>query len=293
MAITIERVGTTKDILGEGPVWDEAEQALYWVDSFARVVHRMDHATGELRNWGVPEQIGSMALREGGGAVVAMETGFHFLDLENGGCAPVVDPEADKPRTRFNDGKVDRQGRFLAGTIMLGEPRRPRVAALHRLDPDLSTRTLDPDIALSNGPCFSPDGRTLYFADTDAAAIYAYDYDPATGEAANRRVHIDLGTEYGGGSDGATVDADGTLWTALVFASKIGRFDPDGRLMQTIDMPVQLPTSVMFGGPDLDELYVTSLSAGRLRPSYGPMDGALLRITGHGARGLPEPRFKG
>jgi sugar lactone lactonase YvrE len=293
MAITIERVGTTRDMLGEGPVWDEAEQALYWIDSYGRVVHRLDHASGETRHWGVPEQIGSMALREGGGAVVALETGFHFLDLENGGCTPVTDPEAGRPDTRFNDGKVDRQGRFIAGTIMLNQPREPRTAALYSLGADLSTRVLDPEIALSNGPCFSPDGRTLYFADTHAAAIYAYDYDPATGEAGPRRVHIDLGDAWGGGSDGATVDADGTLWTALVFAGKLGRFDPDGMLMATFDMPVQLPTSVMFGGPDLDELYVTSLASGRLRPSYGPMDGALLKITGHGATGLPEPRFKG
>ena len=246
-----------------------------------------------MKGWGVPEMIGSMALREGGGAVVALESGFHFLDLEKGGTTPVADPEPDEPRTRFNDGKVDRQGRFLAGSMIEHGDRNDYIAGLYRLNADLTVDTLDPKISLSNGPCFSPDGKILYFSESHTGQIYAYDYDTDTGAVGPRRIHIDLKADVGGIGDGATVDADGNLWIALVFNGQIGKFDPNGKLIEAYDMPVQLPTSVMFGGPDLDELYVTSLYGMPLRESFEPIDGALLRVRGLGATGLPEPRFKG
>ena len=293
LTITIERVGTTKDMLGEGPVWDEREQALYWIDSIGRVIHRLDRRTGELRHWGVPEVIGSMALREEGGAVVALRNGFHTLDFETGRCEPIADPEADQPRTRFNDGKVDRQGRFVAGTMITSAPREPAIAHLYRLNHDHSVDVLDSDITLSNGPCFSPDGRILYFSDSIAAVIYAYEYDTGSGEIGPREVHIDVGRDHDGAGDGATVDADGNLWVALVRNRQIGKFDPDGILMEAINMPVGMPSSVMFGGPDLNELYVTSISNSLNHQVVGEKEGALLRITGHGAKGIAEPRFKG
>ncbi len=293
MSITIERVGTTKDMLGEGPVWDEREQALYWIDSIGRIVHRLDHRTGELRHWGVPDVIGSMALREQGGAVVALRTGFHLLDFERGRCEPLTDPEAGEPRTRFNDGKVDRQGRFVAGTMITRPPREPAIAHLYRLNADHSVETLDSDIVLSNGPCFSPDGKTLYFSDSIGAVIYAYDYDTDGGQISERRVHIDVGRDHDGAGDGATVDSDGNLWVALVRNRQVGKFDPDGILMEAYSMPVALPSSVMFGGPDLSELYVTSISNSLNREADGPMDGALLKVTGLGVKGIAEPRFKG
>lgn len=293
MAIKIERVGTAKDKLGEGPLWDAGELALYWIDSISRVVHRLDPATGEVNHWGVPAVIGSMALRKDGGAVVALQTGLHFLDLATGECELVIDPEADQPRTRFNDGKVDRQGRFVAGTMVARDPRDDLLGSLYRLNADHSLDKLDTGILISNGPCFSPDGGTLYFTDSRTGIIYAYDYDQEFGATANRRDFIRVAELTGSASDGATVDSDGNLWVALVRNSQIGKFSPNGDLLETIDMPCALPSSVMFGGPDLDDLYVTSISDSLNRQSHGKLDGALLKITGLGATGIAEPRFAG
>ena len=291
MAVEIVRVGETADTLGEGPLWDVAEQALYWVDSTGCLIHRLDPATGERRDWRVPGAIGSMALRAGGGAVIALETGFHLFDFENGKASPVIDPEADEARTRFNDGKVDRQGRFLCGS-MARTMRTQGLGSLYRLDPDLSLRKLAGDIAVSNGPCFSPDGATFYFADSTRLVIYAYDYDQSCGAIANRRVFADFAA-LDTAPDGATVDAEGNLWSALVRSGQIGCFAPDGRSLRKLAMPCALPSSVMFGGPDLDVLYVTSIRDSGNRTAFGEHDGGLFAVTGLDARGLPEPRFAG
>ena len=201
----IERVGETIDLLGEGPLWDVEEQALYWVDTRGCKIRRLDWATGERRDWEVPEMIGSMALRKGGGAVIALRTGVHTFDFETGVAALVSDPEAADPDTRFNDGKVDRQGRFLTGTMVTrisGEAR----GSIYRLDPDLSLHRLKGGVIVANGPCFSPDGGTFYFADTGRRAILAYDYDPATGAIGEERVAVDTSPYESG--------PDGVRWTA-------------------------------------------------------------------------------
>lgn len=200
--------------------------------------------------------------------------------------------QADKPANRFNDGKVDRSGRFFAGTI---EPTETSAsAALYRLDPDLRVTTVERGMFCSNGPCWSPDGRTFYFADTPTNRISAYDYDPETGEVSNKRTFAEL--DFPGGlPDGATVDEEDCLWTAVVYAGKIARYSPDGRLDRVIEMPVKKVTSVMFGGPELDVLYVTSMAKPPLpkHPGDGVLRGALFAITGLGVRGIPEPRFAG
>ena len=153
-----------KTTLGEGPLWDVQEQRLYWVDSFDGRVFRCTEDGREIRAWDVPQKIGSMCLRRGGGAVVSLQRGFHALDFQTGEVALIHDPEPDLPKNRLNDGKVDRQGRFLAGSMDTMEEGAN--AALYRLDPDLSVHKLQGSIICSNGPCWSPDGRTFYFADT-------------------------------------------------------------------------------------------------------------------------------
>ena len=287
----IERVGDTIDMLGEGPLWDVAEQALYWVDSRGCRIHRLDWASDERRDWDVPAMIGSMALRESGGAVIALQTGVHTFDFETGEAVLVSDPEADDPSTRFNDGKVDRQGRFLTGTMAtrIGEEAR---GSIYRLDTDLSLHRLKGGVIVANGPCFSPDGETFYFADTRRNAIFAYDYDTATGAIGPERVAVDT-APHDSGPDGGTVDREGYLWTALVHASRIARFAPDGSLDRLIDMPCTRPASVMFGGPDLDIVFVPSIrDSGNVRGDK-EIDGALFAIHGLGIAGLPEPRFAG
>ncbi|AUT47406.1 SMP-30/gluconolactonase/LRE family protein [Achromobacter sp. AONIH1] len=289
----IEILADVKTTLGEGPLWDVDEQRLYWIDSFDGRVFRCTADGRELRAWDVPQKIGSMALRKQGGAVVSLARGFHFLDFRSGEVELIVDPEPDKPANRLNDGKVDRQGRFYAGSMDTQEAG-PN-GALYRLDPDLSLHRLDTGIVVSNGPCWSPDGRTFYFADTWSGEIWAYDCDPASGAISNRRTFTRVDMSGGGAADGSTVDAEGYLWNAQVYDGKLVRYAPDGSVDRVIEMPVKKVTSVMFGGPELDVLYVTSMAKPPLPrfPQDGVARGSLFALHGLGVRGLPEPRFGG
>ncbi|MBO9356710.1 SMP-30/gluconolactonase/LRE family protein [Bordetella petrii] len=289
----IEIVVDVKTTLGEGPLWDVDEQRLYWIDSADGRVFRCTADGREVRAWDLPQKIGSMALRKQGGAVLSLARGFHFLDFGTGELELIVDPEPDKPANRLNDGKVDRQGRFLAGSMDTNEDG-PN-GALYRLDPDLSLHTLERGIVVSNGPCWSPDGNTFYFNDTWSGEVWAYDYDQQTGKVSNRRTHARVDMSGGGGADGSTVDADGYLWNALVYDGKLVRYAPDGSVDRVIEMPVKKVTSVMFGGPDLDVLYVTSMARPPLPrfPGDGVARGSLFAVHGLGVRGLPEHRFGG
>ncbi|WP_159715946.1 SMP-30/gluconolactonase/LRE family protein [Geminicoccus flavidas] len=288
----IELLTDTRDELGEGPLWDVGEQRLYWIDSHGKAVHRADARGQDRRSWQVPEHVGSMCLREGGGAVVSLRNGFHFLDLRSGEVTAISDPEANIRRTRMNDGKVDRQGRFVAGGMDY-EEREP-LAGLYRLDPDLTVTKLESDIIVSNGPCWSPDGTIFYFADSWTRKIWAYAYDTATGELLSRRIFADFEGHLRGYPDGATVDEEGYVWSAEVYGGRLVRFAPDGTIDRLVGMPVDSITSVMFGGADLDILYVTSMArpfGGRRRQEREA--GGLFAVHGLGVRGLPEPRFKG
>ncbi|SLN71342.1 SMP-30/gluconolactonase/LRE family protein [Oceanibacterium hippocampi] len=291
MSARFERVGATVDLLGESPLWDVETAAFYWIDTRGRKIHRLDPETGAYRDWSVPGQIGSMALRRNGGAVIALDGGFWRFDFSDGSAVPIAEPEADDPRTRFNDGKVDRRGRFFAGSMGI-RIRDPLLGTLYRLDPDMSVHPVESDIGVSNGPCWSPDNKVFYFNDTETRLVHAYDYDIETGSLGNKRLFVDL-REHDGAGDGATVDQEGNLWIALVFSGEIACFAPDGKLIERIRTPCRMPSSVMFGGRDLDVLYLTSISDTGIRQADGPQDGGLFAITGLGAKGLPEVRFAG
>jgi sugar lactone lactonase YvrE len=278
-------------LLGEAPLWDAAEQALYWVDVKRGEVHRFDPATGRDARWIVAEDVGSLAVREAGGLVVAMRSGFHFLDPATGRTTPIVNPEPERGENRFNDGKPDRQGRFWAGSMH--DPETRPTGGLYRLDPDRSCRRLVDGLVCSNGLCWSPDGRTMYHADTVYRTVWAWDFDPDRGEIANRRTFIEV-PAADGAPDGATVDAEGCLWLAHWDGWRLTRYDPIGRIERVVMLPVQRPTCPAFGGPDLDVLYVTSASinfsaAERARQ---PLAGGILALD-PGIRGLPEARFRG
>jgi L-arabinonolactonase len=279
--------------LGEGPLWDVAEQRLFWIDSLGARVHSCDADGGAPRSWEVPEHIGSLALRQTGGAIVSLRDGFYALDFVSGACRKLADPDPGKPRIRMNDGKVDHQGRFVAG-YMDYEERDP-ICGLFRLDPGGSVAKLDEGIVCSNGPCWSPDGRTFYFADTYTREIWAYDYNTETGAAANRRVFCSFpAIGLKGLPDGATVDAEGFVWSVSVYEGKLARFAPDGELDRVVGLPVESTTSLTFGGPGLDVAYVTSMA--RAVKGVSPKEreaGALFAVHGLGVRGLPEPRFAG
>jgi L-arabinonolactonase len=289
----IEVLVDVKTVLGEGPLWDVEEQRLYWIDSFGCNVFRATADGREIRAWDVPAKIGSMALRSKGGAVLSLANGFHFLDFGTGETSLIIDPEPDKPNNRINDGKVDKKGRFIAGSMDTME-EGPN-GALYRLDPDLSLHTLDTGIIVSNGPCWSPDGAIFYFADTWTGEIWAYDYDQSTGGVSNRRTFVRVDTSRGGAADGSTVDAEGCVWNALVYDGRIVRYTPEGTVDRVVEMPVKKVTSVMFGGPDLDILYVTSMAKPPLPrfPGDGVQRGSLFAIHDLGAQGIPEQRFAG
>jgi sugar lactone lactonase YvrE len=199
--------------------------------------------------------------------VLALRDGFYRHDLAS---APV--------------------GRFVAGSMHMNlrpdeAPLAP-LGALYRLEPDGQVTQLAGGIVTANGPCFSPDGRSLYLADSPRRVIWRFDY--GDGPPTNRRALIDLAS-LDTAPDGATVDAEGHLWVALVRSGEIGRFNPAGHLVQRIRMPVRHPTSLNFGGPELDVLFVTSISASHRLADPAPEAGGLFAVTGLGVTGLAEP----
>jgi sugar lactone lactonase YvrE len=290
MGIEIERIAVPDDELGEGPLWDPAANVLYWVDIKGRAIHRLDVPSGAVKSWPTPSEVGALALREAGGAVVVLKDGFYAFNFASGACVPLAAGLVDAPGIRFNDAKVDRQGRLVAGTIV--EDLITADGQLFRLNRDLSVEVLESGIICSNGPCWSPDGGTFYFADTPTRVISAYDYDAATGALANKRPFADTDA-FDTAPDGATVDAEGYLWSAFVLTGAVGRFAPDGTLDRTIDVPVDHPTSVAFGGADLDVLYVTSLTEPLRSGDAASRPGGLHAIHGLGVQGIAEPRFAG
>jgi L-arabinonolactonase len=275
--------------LGEGTLWDPREQVLWWVDIWGRVIHRFDPATGKDDVFETPEYVGCVGLRKKGGLVAALAEGFYFFDAATRIFTHIGDPEADKPDTRFNDGKPDRQGRFWSGTVFEDPPRPTEfIGALYRLDKDLTVHKMVDGIGSSNGLAFSPDSKVMYFGDSQKNLVWAWDFDPISGDIENRRVFVDT-APMGGSPDGATVDAEGCYWTTLPESGKVARYDPDGKLMRTILMPTTIPTCCEFGGRDLDILYVTSA---KLRKLKDPMAGNLFAID-VGVKGLALPYFDG
>lgn len=286
----ITRLPLPRCSVGEGPVWDEAEKSLYYIDILEQRVFRWEPASGEHRSWDVPAMVGSMALRERGGAIVALPDGIHALDFESGAVTPFALFDPADPAVQLADGKVDRAGRFVFGTSHR-QAKEP-VGGLHSLGLDGKIAQLDEGIILGNGPCFSPDDRTFYHADSMRQTIYAYDYDIDTGAASNRRVFFDS-SAYGPIPDGATVDADGDLWVAICEGGVVLRLSPEGEVKQVIEMPTKLPASCMFFGPELDRLFVPSIDPAFLGREPAEGDGWSYVIDGLGVRGLPEPRYRG
>ena len=289
----IEVVLDVKTTLGEGPLWDVDQQRLYWIDSFDGRVFRSTADGRELRCWDVPQKIGSMALRKDGeGAILSLERGFYTLDFKTGEVTLIHDPE---PETCRAIGSTTARSIGAAGSSPgpWTRWRRMRPASLYRLDPDFSVTRIDSGMTCSNGPCFSPDDKTFYFSDTWTGDIWAYDFDINTGSVSNRRAFVKADMSGGGGTDGSTVDAEGALWNVLVYAGQIVRYTADGKVDRVIEMPVKKVTSVMFGGPNLDILYVTSMAKPPLPrfPGDGVLRGSLFAIHDLGIRGVAEPRF--
>ena len=284
----LEHVLSARNQLGEGPLWHPDEQALYWVDIDAHCFYRLHSATSQLERFDAGLPVGCLGLRRAGGLVMATQQGFAFWHQASQTLEFIADPEADRPESRFNDGAVDPQGRFWAGTL------GPEAAcALYRLDADLSVHTMQTGITISNGIGWSPDQRTMYYTDSRPKAIFAYDFDPATGGIENRRHFVHTPDEPGV-PDGLTVDSDGFIWSARWDGWKITRYDPDGNVEREFPLPVQRPTSCAFGGPALDELYITSARVGldelALREQPWAGDLFCLKVD---VKGMPASQFSG
>ncbi len=281
----------TRDRVGESPVWDVAAQALYWVDIEGRHIHRFDWTSGQHQSWDTPERVGCIALSGRGGLVAAMETGIFQLTL---GEPPEVKLQClaairhAQQRMRFNDGRCDRQGRLWASTLCMDTAHAPAAGAWYCLDTSGLGAAQHTGLTTPNGLAFSPDGTTLYFSDSHPSVqkIWAFDYDLAHGHTGNGRLFVDM-APLPGRPDGAAVDAQGHYWICANDAGLVHRFDPAGRLVQSYPVPVPKPSMCAFGGPQLDQLFVTSIQPADAPPG---LHGAVF-VLDVGIRGLPEPVF--
>lgn len=291
--IDIQCVVDAKAQLGEGTCWDPHAQCLWWLDIYGQTIHRFEPRTGQTYTFATPQRPGCLAVRDRGGLILAMGDGFHFFDPSSGQFQAIVNAEADLPETRMNDGKTDRQGRFWSGTVFEAEGKTPLpIGSLYRLNIDLTCHKAAQGFTCSNGLAWSPDSSTVYFADSATPYVWAWDFDKATGEMDRRRVFIDLSAQQGL-CDGATVDAEGGYWLTMPFKGKIQRYDPSGKLMRTIELPVDTPTCCEFGGANLDVLYVTTATLNRASALKDqPWAGGLLAID-VGVKGLPACAFAG
>ncbi len=271
--------------LGESPFWHPEEAALYWCDIPGRALHRWVPAAAAHTQWDFDTEPGSIAPVPGGDLVLAMRDGLFRFSPATGQRRLLAAPPYDTRLERFNDGKADPQGRFWVGTIY--EPRQPALAALYRYGAGRLQRLVG-DATVSNGLAFSPDGRTLYWSDTAAHRVYAFDFDGADGSLSRQRVFAEFPlkpadadiSHYGGRPDGAAVDSEGAYWCAMYEGARLLRFAPDGQLLQELPLPARCPTMPCFGGPDLRTLYVTTASDKRPEGELAalPLSGRVLSL---------------
>jgi len=279
-----------RNLLGEGPVWDDRSQDLYWVDIKKPAIHRLNPSTGQQKTWHMPEPVGCISLRESGNLVAGFKSGFHFVNLDSGARSTIVNPEPDRPGNRFNDGKCDALGRLWAGTM--DDSEKEPSGAMYRLNPDLSWHRLDTGYTVFNGPAFSRDGKTVFHTDSALRTVYASRIH-SDGSIRDKRPFIQL-RESEGYPDGMTVDADDCIWLAHWDGWRITRYSPQGEVVTRLDLPAARITSCAFGGPDLSLLFITSASIGlnERQLAEQPLAGGVFQVETH-TRGLPTCRFAG
>lgn len=290
MSPAIHLVANVKAVLGEGPVWVERDVALYWVDIKGRRLFRLDEAG--VREWSTPMSVGAVSPRASGGFIAGTENGFQLIEIAGDMLhfSLVNNPEADIPNNRFNDGKVDREGRFWAGTM--DDREKESLGSLYQLGARQHVTKRDEGYAVTNGPAFSPSGDILYHTDSARRTIYRFALAP-DGSLGGRETFLHF-TGVEGYPDGMTVDAEGCLWVAFWDGWAVRRFSPEGLPLATIDVPVQRPTSVAFGGPSLDRLYITSARIGLDESALAaqPSAGGLFMLE-PGVAGIAECPFAG
>ncbi|MEX0647838.1 MAG: SMP-30/gluconolactonase/LRE family protein [Balneolaceae bacterium] len=282
-------------ILGEGPVWDERDNKLWWTDILSGMIICYSPEDQTSRIYHIGECVGALALREKGGLVLALQSGFAFFDPETGDLQKIHDPEADKPANRFNDGKCDPSGRFWAGTMAYVQDDQSRgKGSLYRLNSALTSKKILSDITISNGLAWNTRERKFYFIDTPEREIRSFDYDENTGEISNPSVLRILKPDDGY-PDGMTIDEEGYLWVALYFGHKVIRLNPqNGQTVYEITLPVPKATCCTFGGKSLDVLYITTAREHMTEQELKnyPLSGSLFKAKVP-FQGLPSDRFLG
>lgn len=284
-------MAAASDILGEGPVWDEAEGCIWWVDIPGSRLNRLRLGEEVQDTWPLPERPTALALRRDGGLIVALASRFARFDAGTGALAAYPGNPALPPGQRLNDGSCDPSGRFWCGAMR--EEGEEADAALHVLRPDGGLLEHPARLSIVNCLNWSPDGRIMYFSDTPAGIIYACDFDPAEGRLGQRRV-FHVGGDVPGQPDGGTVDAEGCLWSARFGGGGLARFRPDGSLDRFVPLPAQKITCCAFGGPGLRTLFVTSAKEGLTAEEKAaqPLAGRLMAFEPGVAGRLPR-RFAG
>ncbi len=293
-SVSIERISSQPDQLGECPVWDGTADRLFWVDIDGRSLHRFDLATGKLETRKTPGRPGSFALTgKPDRLLMAMEHQVGWFDWATSEWDPWCDLESPETGNRLNDGRCDPHGRFWVGSMFESPIERRFTGMLHCLEPSGDYSTVRSGVGVSNGLAFAPSGNRMYFADTLRETVWACDYDPETGRRGEERVFNDF-TELPGRPDGACVDVDGCYWVACVYGWAIARLTPEGRVDRVIDLPVEKPTMPAFGGSSLETLFVTTIGGGGSNPaSPDQADAGHLFALDVDTQGLPEPRFAG
>jgi len=287
------RIGETEDASGETPVWRADENALYWIDCDGPPrLRRWDAASGEVRDWPMPERIGGFVFKAGGGSLITLATGLYDFDFASG----TLNRRCPSPlgdHASLHECACDPAGRFWVGSIdhRVGPANlHPGGAALFRLDGNALTPVVK-GISCANGLAFSPAGDALYLSDSTTMRCDRYPLDPATGELGARETFFTLG-EGDGFVDGAAVDAEGGYWASLVYAGKLRRYCPDGTPDREIALPFANPTKLAFGGPELTTMYVTTIRNGLDGKRSSPLDGGLFAIAGE-VRGQLDPEWRG
>jgi sugar lactone lactonase YvrE len=285
----------TVGLLSEGPRWHDDKDELFWVDILGSQLHRANvggHGLLEVvATIELDRHIGAAAPVAGGGYVVAAGTGFLLIDSA-GTVRELAQPEAGRTDVRMNDGACDPHGRFWAGTMAYDES--PEAGTLYRLELDGTCTTVLRGLTISNGIGWSPDGTTMYLADSGTGQLDAFDFDPSSGDLGRRRTIVRV-DEPGVAPDGLTVDDEGGIWVALWGGGAVRRYDADGSLLASVPLPVDRPTSCAFGGPDLTTLFVTTARHGLDEEALArqPHAGRVFRIDDLGVRGLPCSSYRG
>ncbi len=278
--------------LGEGPVWDQETQTIMWLDIVENLIHSYNINQQKHTSFNTGEMVGCIAPREKGGLIAGLQNGIAFIDAENKRVEHIINPQNDST-IRFNDGKCDAAGRFWIGTMALSEEENK--GNLFVMETDLSVKKKIENVSISNGIAWNSDNTIMYYINTPTNYVFAFDYDIESGEITNQRVAVDL-THEKGFADGMTIDEEGMLWIAFYSGWRVARYNPEtGQLLNQVELPVENVSCCTFGGPMLDDLYITTASKGMSEEALKeqPLAGSLFVLKNCGFKGLPAAKFKG